>query len=89
MAHGAEKLLKAKPARRLAVMPLTASLACILASCASETPDQIRLADEQRCIAQGYQPGTEPLAECLRREHYQIGQAAGPWWGPPFGSGDW
>lgn len=89
MAHRAAKLLKAKPARMLAVMPLTASLACILASCASETPDQIRLADEQRCMTEGYQPGTEPLAECLQREHYQIGQAAGPSWGPPFGSGDW
>ena len=89
MAHGAAKPLKTKPIQMLAVTLLTGILPCILASCSSETLDQIRQADEQRCVTQGFQPGTEPFAGCLQREHYQIGQAAGPWWGPPFGSGDW
>ena len=87
MATGIPASLTRKSA--LALMLLTASIPSFLAGCESETPDQIMQADARRCVTQGYQPGTEPFAGCLQREHYQIGQTAGPWWGPPFGSGDW
>jgi hypothetical protein len=73
----------------LAATLLTGSLPWFLVGCESISPEQIRQADEQRCAIQGFHPGTAPFADCLRREDDQIGQAAGPWWGPPFGSGDW
>jgi hypothetical protein len=71
----------------LAVTLLTGSLPWILAGCQSASPEQIRQANEQRCAIQGFHLGTAPFADCLQRD--QIGQAAGPLWAPPFGSGDW
>jgi hypothetical protein len=73
----------------LAATLLTASLPWFLAGCESESPAQIRQANEQRCAIQGFHLDTAPFADCLRREQDQIGQAAGPLWGPPFGFGDW
>ncbi|HEV8013970.1 MAG TPA: hypothetical protein VGP48_00480 [Stellaceae bacterium] len=73
----------------LAAVLLVGSLPWFLAGCESESPAQMRQADEQRCAIQGFHPGSAPFADCVRREHGQIGQAAGPLWAPPFGSGDW
>lgn len=75
--------------RALALMLLAMGVPTILAGCERESPEQIRQADEQRCTTRGFTPGTPQFADCLQRVHYQVGQAAGPWWGPPFGSGDW
>ena len=88
MAQTAPHAVKRKR-RILAVTLLAVSLPWFLAGCESESPEQIRQANEQRCAIQGFHPGTAPFADCLRRERDQIGQAAGPWWAPPFGSGDW
>jgi hypothetical protein len=73
----------------LAVMLLAASIPWFLSGCQSESPYQIRRADEQRCTIQGFRPGIAPSTDCVEREHDQLGQAAGPWWGPAFGSTDW
>ena len=75
--------------RALTLMLLTVGASSILAGCVRETPDQIRQADEQRCVSRGFQPSTPSFAACAQLVHRQVGQAAGPWWGPPFGSGDW
>jgi hypothetical protein len=87
MAKGIPSPLTRK--RAFALMLLTVSVPSILAGCESERPEQILQADQQRCLIQGFAPGTAQFVDCLEREHYQVGQAAGPWWGPPFGSGDW
>ena len=77
------------PRRALALMLLIMSVPNILAGCESESPEQMRQADQQRCTIQGFAPGTAQFEGCLLREHYQVGQAAGPSWGPPFGTEDW
>jgi hypothetical protein len=87
MAKGLHSPLRRKSA--LVLMLLTMSVPSILAGCESESPEQIRQADQQRCTIRGFAPGTAQFVDCLEQEHYQVGQAAGPWWGAPFGSGDW
>ena len=65
---------------------LSVSVACALVGC--ESPEQIRQAQERQCTSNGLQAGTAPFAECLQREilaqRYQLNQAAGPSWGPPY-----
>ena len=77
------------PKRALGLMLLAVSAPSILAGCESESLEQIRQADQQRCTIHGTLPGSAQFGDCMEREHYQVGQAAGPSWGPPFGSGDW
>jgi hypothetical protein len=73
--------------RALALMLLAVGVPTILVGCKSESPEQIRQADQQRCTIQGTPPESAQFGDCLEREHHQVGQAAGPGWGPPFGSG--